>query len=246
MATIVLYAPQGAAAAQVEWVEQLAAELAARRHRVLLVPDLYDLPEESVVWSALRELAEPVALLGWLHPRALQWLLHRRGVTRPCALLLDLATVTAPEVIPAELAATGEGSGRVERVGERGAERWYPVTDLSRCTHCGHCLAFCRFGVYEHEADGRVSVTHPDHCKPGCPACSRVCPTGAIMFPRYAKDPAIAGADGLRIKRNPRSLQKLYARLERPCPLCGEKTESEAAALGKEGYCPECGRGLGE
>src|SRR5207302_6046724 len=32
-----------------------------------------------------------------------------------------------------------------------------------------------------------------DNCKRGCPACSRVCPEHAIMFPDY-KTPAIAGA----------------------------------------------------
>ncbi len=32
-----------------------------------------------------------------------------------------------------------------------------------------------------------------DNCKRGCPACSRVCPEHAIIFPDY-KTPAIAGA----------------------------------------------------
>ncbi len=34
-----------------------------------------------------------------------------------------------------------------------------------------------------------------DNCKKGCPACSRVCPENAIIFPQH-KTPAIAGADG--------------------------------------------------
>jgi ferredoxin len=39
----------------------------------------------------------------------------------------------------------------------------------------------------------RILVENQDNCKKGCPACSRVCPEHAIMFPDY-KTPAIAGA----------------------------------------------------
>ena len=35
------------------------------------------------------------------------------------------------------------------------------------------------------------TVENQDNCKRGCPACSRVCPEQAIMFPDY-KSPAIA------------------------------------------------------
>jgi len=73
--------------------------------------------------------------------------------------------------------------------------RWYPVIDRSRCRNCQECLNFCLFGVYGLDAQGRVYVEMPDMCRPGCPACARVCPSGAIMFPHYS-DPAIAGAPG--------------------------------------------------
>lgn len=72
--------------------------------------------------------------------------------------------------------------------------RWYPVIDYSRCTNCLECLDFCLFGVYGVDAWQRIVVENPDQCKKGCPACSRVCPQQAIMFPEY-KSPAIAGAD---------------------------------------------------
>jgi len=71
--------------------------------------------------------------------------------------------------------------------------RWYPVIDYSRCTNCLECLDFCLFGVYGVNTFDQILVENQDSCKKGCPACSRVCPEQAIMFPEY-KSPAIAGA----------------------------------------------------
>ncbi|MSR53736.1 MAG: ferredoxin family protein [Gemmataceae bacterium] len=71
--------------------------------------------------------------------------------------------------------------------------RWYPVIDYSRCTNCLECLDFCLFGVYGVDSMERILVETQDSCKKGCPACSRVCPEQAIMFPEY-KTAAIAGA----------------------------------------------------
>src|SRR5437773_6928966 len=71
--------------------------------------------------------------------------------------------------------------------------RWYPVIDYSRCTNCMECIDFCLFGVYGVDTSDRILVENQDNCKKGCPACSRVCPEHAIMFPDY-KTPAIAGA----------------------------------------------------
>ncbi|HEX3147510.1 MAG TPA: ferredoxin family protein [Gemmataceae bacterium] len=71
--------------------------------------------------------------------------------------------------------------------------RWYPVVDYSRCTNCLECLDFCLFGVYGVDSMDRLLVENQDSCKKGCPACSRVCPEQAIMFPEY-KAAAIAGA----------------------------------------------------
>ncbi len=71
--------------------------------------------------------------------------------------------------------------------------RWYPVIDYSRCTNCMECIDFCLFGVYGVDSLDRIFVENQDSCKKGCPACSRVCPEHAIMFPDH-KTPAIAGA----------------------------------------------------
>ncbi len=70
---------------------------------------------------------------------------------------------------------------------------WYPVIDYARCVHCRQCLGFCLFGVYAL-ADKNVQVANPRNCKPQCPACARVCPRSAIIFPKYPSG-VISGAD---------------------------------------------------
>jgi MinD superfamily P-loop ATPase len=67
--------------------------------------------------------------------------------------------------------------------------RWYPVIDYSRCTNCLECLDFCLFGVYGVDAARKLQVQNQDNCKTNCPACSRVCPEAAIMFPKYHAGP---------------------------------------------------------
>src|SRR5438445_8510561 len=66
---------------------------------------------------------------------------------------------------------------------------WFPVIDYDRCTNCMQCLSFCLFGVYGVDAEQRIQVQNNDNCKTNCPACSRVCPEAAIMFPKYKAGP---------------------------------------------------------
>ena len=66
---------------------------------------------------------------------------------------------------------------------------WFPVIDYSRCTNCMQCLSFCLFDVYGVSKEGKLQVQNNDNCKTNCPACSRVCPEVAIMFPKYSSGP---------------------------------------------------------
>jgi len=66
---------------------------------------------------------------------------------------------------------------------------WFPVIDYERCTNCMQCLSFCLFDVYGVDEHGKIQVRNEDNCKTNCPACSRVCPDVAILFPKYAKGP---------------------------------------------------------
>ncbi len=66
---------------------------------------------------------------------------------------------------------------------------WFPVIDYDRCTNCMQCLSFCLFGVYGVDEQQKIQVQNNDNCKTNCPACSRVCPEAAIMFPKYKAGP---------------------------------------------------------
>ncbi len=66
---------------------------------------------------------------------------------------------------------------------------WFPVIDYDRCTNCMQCLSFCLFDVYGVDDEKTIQVQNNDNCKTNCPACSRVCPEVAIMFPKYNTGP---------------------------------------------------------
>lgn len=70
---------------------------------------------------------------------------------------------------------------------------WFPLIDYTRCTACGQCADFCLFGVYEKTEQG-VKVVYPEGCKTNCPACARICPQIAIVFPKYKPGGAIGGS----------------------------------------------------
>jgi NAD-dependent dihydropyrimidine dehydrogenase PreA subunit len=159
-----------------------------------------------------------------LPPRATRWTLDALGCPAGRVRVLDLRScadadacvaalreaIGAAEVVPLALGAATAAP----------ALRWYPVIDRDRCTGCGQCQDFCLFGVYATGADGAVRVAHGDACTPGCPACARVCPAGAIMFPHY-RDPAIAGAEAA----------------DAPAPAAADqaRAERDACAAGDDG-----------
>jgi ferredoxin len=74
---------------------------------------------------------------------------------------------------------------------------WFPVIDRARCTGCGTCADYCLFSVYKsdsrRESSERIRIEAPLNCKTGCPACSRLCPTGALIFP-FCAEAALNGS----------------------------------------------------
>lgn len=66
---------------------------------------------------------------------------------------------------------------------------WFPVIDYDRCTNCMQCMTFCLFDVYGVDEEKKIQVQKQGNCKTNCPACSRVCPEAAILFPKYGKGP---------------------------------------------------------
>lgn len=97
----------------------------------------------------------------------------------------------SPEEIVDLVATTREELGvELNQPGVPGSWKpWFPVIDYDRCTNCMQCLSFCLFDVYGVDGDKRIQVQNNDNCKTNCPACSRVCPEVAIMFPKYHAGP---------------------------------------------------------
>jgi len=87
----------------------------------------------------------------------------------------------------AELVETARVATNAARHGEW--KPWFPVIDYDRCTNCMQCLSFCLFGVYGVDEQQKIAVQTSENCKTNCPACSRVCPEAAIMFPKYKAGP---------------------------------------------------------
>ncbi len=124
-------------------------------------------------------------------PERTIWCLDLRTNDRAEPYLEEIGQITE-----AVLGRVGEEAASAVAVAaeieEATRSRWYPVIDYGRCTNCLECLNFCLFGVYGLDEREVIVAEAPDACRPGCPACARICPAGAIMFPEH-NDPAIAG-----------------------------------------------------
>src|SRR5919202_722564 len=139
--------------------------------------------------------------------------------------------------MPGELGLPKNGSSDAasfapEKLLESPNRRWYPVIDYSRCTNCMECIDFCLFGVYGVDSLDRILVENQDNCKRGCPACSRVCPEQAIMFPDY-KTPAIAGAPVGNISGLKIDLTKLFGGGD-ALTLAAQERDRELVADGRQ------------
>jgi NAD-dependent dihydropyrimidine dehydrogenase PreA subunit len=105
----------------------------------------------------------------------------------------DAAVVVSADDLAADPLALVETleQGRAARGGAAGGawKPWFPVIDYDRCTNSMQCLSFCLFDVYGVSSDRKIQVQNQNNCKTECPACSRVCPEVAIVFPKYRHGP---------------------------------------------------------
>ncbi len=159
-------------------------------NRRIYVLDLRQHTDPNIYLDEIRrisnEAAVPVVSLGGLN--------FTTPASPPLAVSRSPGTpinLTAPPVPVSPFVKPGSEPVPVPAADLR--RRWYPVIDYSRCTNCMECLDFCLFGVYGVDSLDRILVEEQDNCKRGCPACSRVCPANAIIFPEH-KTPSIAGA----------------------------------------------------
>jgi len=177
------------------------------------------------------------------HPRAVRWLMAWAGTPLPRggAEVLNLRTDGAEAVLKA-LGIEGDGNGDAAAAVEAleadlasAATRegawvpWFPVIDYDRCKQCRQCLNFCLFGTYSTDAEGQVRATSPEKCKTNCPACARVCPEMAILFPKHRGGP-IDGAEvseadlarsDMRMGRGGRSREDIFEALRKRGPKGG-------------------------
>lgn len=196
--------------------DRLAAALAALgeegvAHRV--VPDLCYVaakePGRLRAWAA----SDPL-LVAACHPRAIRALFAAAAAAAPAAavaagpaIIVNLLDPAGPSLLARAADGFPAGGPRDDPAPAAGWPAWFPVIDRERCVDCGQCLSFCLFGVYARAAGaagaagdagvagapdrhpGRVVVVHPEQCKFNCPACSRVCPELAVIFPKLADEP---------------------------------------------------------
>lgn len=133
------------------------------------------------------------------HPRAVKKLLEFTGVEEnfESFTFLNLREASVDEILSTLNSFCNEESSiQTEHISEPEWPAWYPVIDYSRCTACGQCADFCLFGVYE-KLENKVKVINPKGCKNSCPACARICPQTAIVFPKYKQGGAISGSDSI-------------------------------------------------
>jgi NAD-dependent dihydropyrimidine dehydrogenase PreA subunit len=178
--------------------EALAATAAAARadgYEVLEVSDLCQLcatrDPALLEWVGEGELSVAAC-----HPRAIRWLLHQAGIPPATPSLIDLRTPINSPLSPPNPPINQQPSTinsplplTPDPCHLPADPHWSPVIDYDRCTACKQCLSFCPFGVYSLSPAGDVAVTTPGNCKNNCPACARICPQMAIIFPKFKQGP---------------------------------------------------------
>jgi len=168
-----------------------------------------------------------VGAAGSSAPDRMIWCFDLRLSNEPGYFLQQVDEILARALPSGPKASAGEPNGKVRVVEESTQPRWYPVVDRDRCTDCMECLNFCLFGVYGLDLDGKILVEEPDACRPGCPACARICPAGAIIFPQHS-DPAIAGDPQLSLEALKLDLSQIFAGID-PATLAAQERQQALA-----------------
>jgi NAD-dependent dihydropyrimidine dehydrogenase PreA subunit len=134
------------------------------------------------------------------YPRAITWLFHvaGTGLNKTNVEFLNMR-IDSPEKIIESLTACESQSPVQKKIQLEKTQDWvpwFPVIDYDRCVNCKQCMNFCLFGVYALSPDDKVHVKNPANCKTNCPACARLCPQKAIIFPKYNDSPINGGEIG--------------------------------------------------
>lgn len=134
------------------------------------------------------------------HPRAVRLVLDKAGISGTDKIqffnLLEENTDALAQILKDYKPDDPGQFLKTELVSDPSWPAWYPVIDSKRCNNCGQCADFCLFGVYR-KTDEKVVVAHPEKCKNQCPACARICPRVAIIFPKFAPGGVIGGSGSI-------------------------------------------------
>lgn len=174
---------------------EVLRRVSAANEAVQVVPDLCALAARRDPILNTFAAAEDLCVIA-CHPRAVRALFAwaKLPLDPDRVRCINLREGTSAEVLR-QFPETDQPSVDLPAV-DRASEwtPWFPVIDRARCRTCRQCLEFCLFGVYTQADDGTISVTHPEGCKTNCPACARLCPEAAIIFPKHGEAP-INGAE---------------------------------------------------
>ncbi len=177
--------------------ESVRSALTASGMDVVTIPDLCRVAAKER--SLLKEVSASRSLsVVACFPRAVKALFEFAGVDKKVKLrVFNMRTSSASEIL-AELKVPDSGRPYKVVAKKNTADKktwipWFPVIEYARCVNCKQCLSFCLFGVYELSKKGEVIVAKPENCKTNCPACAKVCPKSAIIFPKYSEAPINGG-----------------------------------------------------
>jgi len=131
------------------------------------------------------------------YPRTIKYLFKQNNIDFGRYEVINFRGMLAEQMIEALAPHFEPDAGKANHrvlVSRLKVPAWYPVVDDERCTLCGQCSRFCLFGVYQFDKK-HLSVVNPLACKNNCPACGRICPESALIFPRLPESSVLSGAE---------------------------------------------------
>jgi ferredoxin len=194
-------------------VSSIAALLRGKGHEITIKPDLCKMimlknPDLNDISSSTILACYPRAirsLLDTMQLKAGKVIDIRNGEIKEILNLMQVES--SPDAVDDN--EKGKVMLEIEQFpAESGTDAWYPALDKEKCMECGKCHDFCLFGVYTIE-NKKIKVVNPQNCKNNCPACARVCPSKAIIFPKYGKSP-INGGTEMEEAFNPEEMDLMY------------------------------------